>query len=226
MLVRFGDSYLLNISAAFHPSRCNIYTSQNFEGEKMKKLVGFIGIATFMLGCANIEHTSRVDQPLGQTRMAGVGDVVLRINKTRDLQNAFGKADLFGRKTNEGFVEVRFVGVEANGEIVLFRKDIQILTNETTTSRTPFSSTVGSSSTTATGTYSGTTNAGVINANSRSNYAATTIAPVSDFHIIAPPDTFAIRLPKVAKTVPIEGHIVEIINSSATSLNFKIVRMP
>ncbi len=158
--------------------------------------------------------------------MAGVGDVVLRVNKTRDLQNAFGKADLFGRKTNEGFVEVRFAGVEANGEIVLFRKDVQILTNETTMSRTPFSNTVGSSSTTASGSYSGTANGGVINANSKTNYTATTTAPVSDFHIIAPADTFAIRLPKGTKTVPVEGHVLEIINSSAIALEFKVLRTP
>lgn len=194
-------------------------------GTKVKKLVGSIGIAFVMFGCANIEHSSKFDQPIGQACLAGVGDIVLRINKTRDLQNAFGKADLFGRKTNEGFVGVRFAGVEANGGIVLFRKDVQILTNETTTSRTPFSSTVGSASTTGTGTYSGNANTGVINANSRSNYAATTIAPVSDSHIIAPSDTFAVRLPKGTKTVPVKGHVLEIVNSSATALEFKIVKM-
>ena len=94
-------------------------------------------------GCAAIEHTSYIEQPVGQARIAGIGDVVLRVNKQRNLENISGKADIFGRKTNEGFAELRFAGVEKSGEIVLYRKDVQIISNETTMSRTPIAFNTG-----------------------------------------------------------------------------------
>ena len=78
----------------------------------MKQKIILLLMATLIAGCASIEHTSTTEQPTGKTIIAGVGDVVLRVNKQRNLENVFGNADIFGRKTNEGFVELRFAGVE------------------------------------------------------------------------------------------------------------------
>jgi hypothetical protein len=91
--------------------------------------------------CATVEKTAQPSQTLNVIAMAGIGDTVLRIERERDLVNAFGRADLFGRKTKEGFTEIKFAGVEPDGTVVLFRKDVEILSNETTMTRTPFSMT-------------------------------------------------------------------------------------
>ena len=64
-----------------------------------------------LIGCANIEHTTKVSQKVGQSQFAGVGDIVLSIERERNLKNAFGKSDIFGRKTKEGYTEIRFAGV-------------------------------------------------------------------------------------------------------------------
>src|SRR3972149_3771733 len=121
----------------------------------MKRRIILLVAAALIAGCATIKHASNTEQPIGQQTIAGVGDVVLRVNKQRNLENAFGKADIFGRKTNEGFSELRFAGVEKSGEVVLYRKDVRIITNETTMSRTPISTTTGSANTNVTGDYYG-----------------------------------------------------------------------
>lgn len=190
----------------------------------MKLRIIPLAVAALIAGCATIEHTSNTEQPIGQPAIVGVGDVVLRVNKQRNLENAFGKADVFGRKTNEGFSELRFAGVEKTGEVVLYRKDVRIITNETTMSRTPFSTTTGSANTNVTGSYYGNANSGNVNANARTNYSSTTLMPTSDFHVVIPADTIPIRLSTGENKVPMEGYVVEIIRATPSSLEYKITK--
>jgi hypothetical protein len=175
--------------------------------------------------CASIEHTTKANQPVDQQLVSGVGDVVLRVSKQRNLENAFGKADIFGRKTNEGNSEIRFAGVEQNGEIVLYRHDVSIITNETTMSRTlAFSTSTGSERSTLSGNYYGTTNTGNLNATSQANYSSTTIAPAKDYHIVVPTGDIPIRVRAGENKVPIEGYIIEIIKATPVSLEYRITK--
>ena len=190
----------------------------------MRNLITALSIAIFIAGCATIDHTSNTEQSIGQQAIVGVGDVVLRVNKQRNLENAFGKADIFGRKTNEGFSELRFAGVEKTGEVVLYRKDVRIITNETTMSRTPISTTAASANTNLTGNYYGSGNYGNVNANARTNYSSTTLSPASDFHVVVPVETIPIRLAPSETKIPMEGYVVEIIKATPNSLEHKITR--
>lgn len=190
----------------------------------MKSRVISLVTAAFIAGCATIEHASNAEQPIGQPTIVGVGDVVMRVNKQRNLENAFGNADVFGRKTNEGFSELRFAGVEKTGEVVLYRKDVRIVTNETTMSRTPFSTTTGSANTNVTGNYYGNANYGNVNANARTNYSSTTLMPTSDFHVVVPAETIPIRISSGETRVPMEGYVVEIIKATPSSLEYKITK--
>jgi hypothetical protein len=190
----------------------------------MRQQIIPILMAATMAGCAAIEHATIAEQPIGQQVVVGVGDVVLRVNKQRNLENAFGKADIFGRKTNEGFSELRFAGVEKTGEVVLYRKDVQIITNETTMSRTPLSTTTGSADSTVTGNYYGAGNAGTVNANARTNFSSTTLLPPSDFHVVVPAETIPIRLAVGETKVIMEGYVVEIIKATPNSLECKITK--
>ena len=195
----------------------------------MRKRTTFV-LLLLLSACAPIERVQSFSQPIGQTLMAGPGDVVARVDKQRDLENAFGQADVYGRKTNEGYSELRFAGIEGNGTIVLFRKDVAIISNETTMSRSPFTSTFGSSNTTSTATVTGSTygnqfrGSGVGSSNTTSS--SVTIRPTSDYHVVVPPDTIAVRVPKGAKKFPFEGKLVEIIEANSASLTYRISEMP
>lgn len=187
----------------------------------MKKQAITLLFSLILSGCASIEHTSIIEQPIDQPALVGVGDIVLRVNRQRNLENAFGKADMFGRKTNEGFSELVFAGVEASGEIVLYRKDVSIITNETTMSRTPLSTTTGSGRTDVTSSYYGNGN---IAARATTNYSSTSVSPSTDFHIVVPAGTIPIRLSSEEKKVPISGYIVEIIKATPSTLEYKIIK--
>ena len=148
--------------------------------------------------------------------------VVIHINHERDLENAYGNADIFGRKTKEGFSELRFLGASANGDIILARKDVKILSNETTLSRSPFSYTTAESNTTTTGVYSGNNNGGTISGNSNTTYNSTTMSPTSDYHVAIPSDSTPITLNSSERTLPIDGYVIEIIKATPNSLQYMI----
>ncbi len=69
-----------------------------------------------------------------ETAKFGLGDVVYRKELKEPLPNAFGKADIFGRKRTAGFIEVRYVGF-AEGVAQFARRGTQVLSNETTVTR-------------------------------------------------------------------------------------------
>ena len=173
-------------------------------------------------GCGSIERTASSQQSLGKALLAGPGDVVLRIDRERSLTNVVGKADIWGRKTNEGFSEVRLAGVESDGQVVLYRKDVQVMSNETTLTRTPTSITSGSSSTSVSGnasTYGSTTQLLGI---ARSTGSATTLSSGSAYHIAIPSDTVAIRLAPNERRIPIAGYVIEILSVTPNSIEYRL----
>jgi hypothetical protein len=58
------------------------------------------------------------------------------INVTEALPNAFGGADIFGRRRPAGRTVVQFLGIE-NGMVYFNRQSTAISSNETTMTRTP-----------------------------------------------------------------------------------------
>jgi hypothetical protein len=143
------------------------------------------------------------------TANVGPGDIVAKVNKKRNLVNAYGGADIFGRQTDEGFTELRFAWLKPDGGIVLFRKDTEIMTNETTLTRAGASSTFVSGGANRNGGYtnfSGT---------------ATTFAP-SDYHAVIPAGSLEIDVPKGTDAIPFEGHTVRFLNATPVSLSYKL----
>ena len=88
------------------------------------------------VGCGNLQTYTVLDQPTNTPLTASVGQKIWRTTKTRDLPNAFGKADLFGRTVASGYVELRFLGVERESIVLFGFRDVEIYSNETTMSRT------------------------------------------------------------------------------------------
>jgi len=92
--------------------------------------------ALIISGCSATESYSRLVQAENTTLHASVGQQVFRVQKTRDLPNAFGKADLFGRKIEDGYQELRYLGMADESTLVFAFRDREIFSNETTMSRT------------------------------------------------------------------------------------------
>lgn len=190
----------------------------------MIRLTSLLALCLSLSACGSIQHTATAQQPTGKVLLAGPGDVVLRVDRERSLENVVGKADLWGRKTKEGTSEIRFAGVEPTGAVVFYRKDVQILTNETTLTRTPLSFTSGSSTTTAKGsanTFGGVTH---LSGSAQTVSTATTVHSGSDYHIAVPSNTIPIRLDPTERTLPIAGYIIEILLSLPNSLEYRILK--
>jgi hypothetical protein len=66
-----------------------------------------------------------------------VGGVVFTVNRTSPLPNVLGKPDIFGRKVDRGFVQVRYRGKAPDGKLVFTVTDVETRSNETTMNRTP-----------------------------------------------------------------------------------------
>ena len=92
-------------------------------------------VAALLAGCSPVQMHSQVNRPAGEA-YASTGDIVVRVERTDDLPNVFGRADLFGRTRDRGFTEVRYMGLNSSGSPMFRRRDVDIMTNETTMSRT------------------------------------------------------------------------------------------
>ncbi len=171
----------------------------------MKKLA----IAALLFGvsaCAPIQHTQSLEMSAATSGgLAGPGDLIARVNKQRDLQNVFGKSDLFGRKTDEGFIELRFAGMNPEGEVILYRTDTNIVTNETTLSR-------GGGGSFLYGERNG----------NQASITGSSFTPASDYHAVVPAGSLQIAVPKGESTIPFEGHAVHILAATKTTLRFKV----
>jgi hypothetical protein len=88
-----------------------------------------------LTACATIESESYISQPRGQSLRTGVGGIIVHVDRERNLKNAFGAADVFGRKTYEGYSELRFMGFQ-NGQAAIRRVDVAVQNDETTMNRT------------------------------------------------------------------------------------------
>lgn len=118
----------------------------------MTKCLAWVAAFTLTLSaCAPVETRYDLSRRSGES-YASVGDIVLRVSKLEDLPNMFGRADLFGRTRERGFVEIRYVGLGAAGHPVFRRRDVDIISTETTMSRTGgFGSSIARGSANSTG---------------------------------------------------------------------------
>jgi hypothetical protein len=101
-------------------------------------VIVFIAIFGLLLSaCTPMERRADLaGSATGGSLTAGIGDTVMDFQLTRPLPNAFGQADIFGRRTNAGRIVVRLVGIQG-GAAVFERSDINVESNATTMNQTP-----------------------------------------------------------------------------------------
>lgn len=89
-----------------------------------------------LAGCgATIQTHEKLAQDTGRELVTHIGGQVLKVQRTSDLPNAFGKADIFGGKVNKGFTEVRYQGMTPDGRLIFRVTEIETESTETTMSR-------------------------------------------------------------------------------------------
>lgn len=86
-------------------------------------------------GCAPVQQKTNISTSVGQSLVAGVGDVVLRAEGRESLPNVFGGADIFGRTRPTGFETVQFGGLQGN-KVVLLRSGVTTQSDATTMNST------------------------------------------------------------------------------------------
>lgn len=89
-----------------------------------------LAVSLSLISCGQIESYRSLDQSYNRKLSAPAGGVVLKIRKTRDLPNVFGRADIWGGKVNEGYTELRYLGVMSDGTLLLRLLDLDIHSNE------------------------------------------------------------------------------------------------
>lgn len=92
-------------------------------------------ICILFLSCATIHNYRTLEQPQNQMLTVSIGGTIFRLNKSSDLPNAFGKADLYGGKVDRGYAELKYVGLNERGELILQTTDISFSSSETTMDR-------------------------------------------------------------------------------------------
>ena len=168
---------------------------------------------TIMCACltpdaASAKQSSSINRPENSEAYSTIGDVLVKVTLRESLPNAFGGADIFGRKRDRGFVEIRYMGLTEDGRAVFRRRSADIYSNETTMSRTPMR--IGSGRVTAVGNTA---------------YISTvTTGPATATVQVLPPDTFEIALDlSKSNIMTVEDRVIEILSADSGGVRF-IVR--
>jgi hypothetical protein len=166
-----------------------------------------LALTVVLAGCSTIQTHERLDQDTGHPLSTYIGGQVLKIHRTSDLPNAFGKADVFGGKVNRGYTEVRYQGFASEGHLIFRVTEVETESTETTMSR-----------------YGGSTS--TINAQQVGNGVVGTVttydAPQGSTERL-PPNTiqFVVDLGKT-KDFTVAGTKVRILGATETSLNYEL----
>ncbi|MDP3738633.1 MAG: hypothetical protein Q8R02_14655 [Hyphomonadaceae bacterium] len=95
-----------------------------------------VAAVVMLAACGSVKQQATTNRAANVESVVSVGDVMLRVDVKESLPNAFGKADIFGRKRNKGFSEIRYMGLGADGKAIFRRRDVDVVTNETTMNST------------------------------------------------------------------------------------------
>jgi len=157
-----------------------------------------------------------VSKSLETQQTASLGSELYRINKTRDLPNAFGKADVWGGKVNEGYSELRFMGLTNDGKIIFRLTDIDIESNESVVTRYSVSRSTINSNTTANASAYGNTAYGSANTNTTVSHYEKPKATITQL----PPNTIEFVFDPNEKMLPLEGITIEILEVKTYSISY------
>ncbi|EHY0954968.1 peptidase [Vibrio cholerae] len=167
----------------------------------MNKII--ILISVLLSGCSQIQHYNHTDVTTNTNLTTSIGGKVFGTTRTKDLPNAFGKADIYGGKVNTGYSELRFQGLTEDNKIIFRFMDVNIHSNENVFTR------YGKNTATI----------------SENNFGGLTMVsnskPEAQISQL-PPNTTEFLFPVEQKQLSISGYNVEIISVTPYSLTYKV----
>ena len=96
----------------------------------MKKALQIISLLFIVSVCATIQEYETLTQDTDVLLSTSVNGVIFKIQKEKDLPNAFAKKDIYGGMVDQGEKVLRFRGLNEQGNLVLRLTDIDIKSNE------------------------------------------------------------------------------------------------
>ena len=114
----------------------------------MKKSLLFVA-AILTLGLAQpalAKDSSKINRPQNVEIISSVGDNMVRVHLRESLPNAFGGADVFGRKRDRGYVFLTYMGIRGT-KAVIHRRTVDVISNETTFNKSERSTVSGRATT-------------------------------------------------------------------------------
>lgn len=163
-----------------------------------------------MPGVAEAKQSTTINQKENVEIYTSVGDLLVKVTLKEGLPNALGGSDIFGRKRERGFVELRFMGMAPDGRAIFRRKSVDIVSNETTLS--PSQSLSGGQATVV--QRGSGTNVAIIGRRGGDATVETLPADTIDF---------ALDLSK-HRIITIEDRIIEIVQADPGGVSFKLSR--
>ena len=183
----------------------------------MKNIIITLCITLLISGCAAVKEHKDITQKIDTPILAGIGDLIIQVNKEKNLPNAFGKSDIFGRTTPTGKIFVYYQGTEGNNAVFI-RKSISIETGATTMNSTPLVF-----NTSDTSSHSGTINGQYYSGNSTTT--KTNIIPAAGSTTQTMDNSafkITVNLKDKEKFLLVEGYKIEIIKASKSSIEYVI----
>lgn len=171
-------------------------------------------IALTVAGCAQIEHRQQLAEPIGQTTTVPVGGSIATINKQRDLPNVFGRADLYGRKVDTGFLKIVYKGRANDGSALFEQVDVDVQSNASVFTRMP-STYSASSQASVTGNRYGIAGQG--------HSQASGMAPQAEQNIVLPPTATRFAVPKGKTLTLATGQTIEFFNVEPHQVTYRII---
>lgn len=179
-----------------------VVSTLDMKGYPMKKVIAIAALSLLATGCSSISAHEEMVQRQGAMITTNVGGQVFKINRSSDMPNAFGKADVFGRTVNRGYTELRYGGKQ-DDKLVFHVVEVETYSNETTMNQSAMRTTY----TNYNGGYSSSTSYGQDKGYTRSLPANTV--------------TFAVNEERARQFV-VSGVIVSVVNSDEISMTYTL----
>jgi hypothetical protein len=179
----------------------------------------FIALSMLALGsCAPVEHRQELAESRGKVTTVPVGGAIATINKEKDLPNIFGRADIYGRKVDTGFIKIIYKGRERDGAILVEQLDVDVQSNASVLTRMPATYSASSQGSMA-GNFSGSY--GTVTGQASSG--AFGMAPHQEQNIVLPPTATNFAVPP-GKTLTLPtGQTIEFLNAEPHQLTYRII---
>jgi hypothetical protein len=182
----------------------------------------FAASSILLVACAQVENRQQLAEPVGRSTTVPIGGAIATINKEKDLPNIFGRADIYGRKVDTGFIKIVYRGRDKDGSVLVEQVDVDVRSNASVLTRMP--ATYGATSrSNLHGTFEADRYGGSGTLAGGGDYHAFGMAPHAEQNLVLPPiaTTFAVPAGKTL-TLP-TGQTIQFLESEPHQVTYRIV---